>query len=76
MKADRVLIQTKENDIYRTKSEHYGDVWEWLAKDLIAKKLHKCKYITRISDRNNYDGTRTVTVYYTGDTRRIYIINC
>lgn len=45
-----------------------------LMHDLIAKKLHSCTYIKSIKDRTNYDGTRTITVTYTNNVRRIYRI--
>lgn len=50
-------------------------VQEALMKDLIAKKLHGCSYIRAIFDRNNYDGTRDITVYYDNNTRRVYTVN-
>ncbi len=49
-------------------------VYKWLMHDLIAKKLHQAKYITRIKDRTNYDGTRTVEVHYTEGVKNIFIV--
>lgn len=39
-------------------------VYEWLAHDLIAKKLHGCKYIRQIKERCLYNGYREITVYF------------
>lgn len=47
---------------YETTNE--ADIYDRLAHELIAKKLHACTYISRITDRNNYDGTRTIVVTY------------
>lgn len=45
-----------------------------LMHDLIAKKLHNASCIKSIKDRTNYDGTRTITVTYDDNCRRIYRI--
>ena len=50
------------------------EIYKSLSADLIHKKLHKCKYIRSVADRSNYDGTRTVTVYYIDDVKRVYIV--
>ena len=50
------------------------EVYKRLAEDLVAKKLHECRYIKRITSRNNYDGTREITVTY-GNARTIYTIS-
>lgn len=50
------------------------DVLEWLTSDLMAKYLHKASYVKRIQDTPNYNGTRTVTVYYDNNTRSIYTV--
>ena len=49
-------------------------IWERLAQDLIAKKMHKCSYIRSIKDVNNYDGTRTITVYEDNGYKGVYTI--
>lgn len=52
-------------------------VLEMLTSDLIAKKVNQCKYISRIKRVNNYDGTQTITVYYSKDIgggKRVYRI--
>lgn len=49
-------------------------IHEHLMHDLIAKKLHACRYITGIKDRTNYDGTRTITVTYDNGVRAVYTI--
>lgn len=50
------------------------DIYKALATDLLAKKIHNCKWIKRIEDNNNYDGTRTIKVTYDNDCRSIYTI--
>lgn len=47
---------------------------EDLMRDLIAKKLHKAAYIKTITDRPNYDGTRTIIVTYDNQCRSIYTV--
>ena len=49
-------------------------VYKWLAHDLTAKKLHKCTYITRITDRNNFDGTRDIVVSYDNGCRNTFTV--
>lgn len=41
---------------------------------LLHKKIHKCSYITSIKDTCNYDGTRTITVYYNNNCKYVYIV--
>lgn len=52
------------------------DVLEWLVNDLISKYMFKSRTIKRIKELNNYDGTRTITVYYEGNqaARSVYIV--
>ena len=54
---------------------HKEEIHELLMKELISKYLWHATYIRRIVDRNNYDGTREVTVYYDNDSRAIYTLN-
>lgn len=49
-------------------------VYQSLALDLIAKKINECSYITKITRRNNYDGTQTITVYYSNDIKQEYVV--
>ena len=49
-------ILFKETD--RTK------VYEWLSSDLVAHYVHKASRIAKVTDMNNFDGTRTIRVYY------------
>lgn len=51
-----------------------GLVYEYLSNDLIAKKINKCSYITRITRRQNYNGTATITVNYSDNVRALYVI--
>ncbi len=45
-----------------------------LLNDIIAKKMHKCTYIKSISERTNYDGTRTFKVYYDNNCMNEYTV--
>lgn len=47
---------------------------EKLARDLRAKYIHKAGWITRITDRTNYDGTRTIAAYYDNGVKTVYIV--
>ena len=51
-----------------------AEVYEFLSRDLIAKKINACTYIKSIKRVNNYDGTQTITVTYDSATRNIYTI--
>jgi len=55
-------------------TEDVFEVYKDLSNDLIHKKLHNCSYITRITDESNYDGTRTITAYYTDGVKGVYIV--
>lgn len=77
MRKESMVIEEKTNKKWNT----YGSViynketiYKSLMHDLIAKKLHKCTYITSIKDICNYDGTRTITVSYDNDVRRKYTV--
>ena len=50
-------------------------VYKSLASDIAAKHIGKARYISRISRRNNYDGTQTYTVNYDNGTRAVYIVD-
>lgn len=49
-------------------------VYKELCHDLWAKHICKATYIKRITDRNNYDGTRTITVLYDNAVKRVYTV--
>ena len=66
-KEDNTWIETfKETDV--------AAVEHWLLNDLIAKKMHKCKYIKSIKEHCNYDGTRTFTIYYDNNVKNVYTV--
>ena len=65
--SQRVWVDESIND-------NPEQVYSSLAKDMVAKKLHKCGYIQSIRERSNYDGTRDVTVTYDNGVRRVYTI--
>lgn len=49
-------------------------VYDYLAHDLIAKKIQKCTWIKSIKNVPRNNGTRTIYVYYDNDTMSKYII--
>ena len=51
------------------------NVYKSLSTDLAAKYIGKARYISRITRRNNYDGTQTYVVNYDNDTRAVYVVN-
>lgn len=80
MKPIQVLFQR-----YNTKTRKYETkpectvtnstiVYEWLARDLVHKKLQGCTYIKSITCSNNYDGTQDISVRYHNLTRRLYTV--
>lgn len=62
-KWEQTFVTTDEKEVY-----------ESLARDLIAKKIHHCSWIVRISDDSNYDGTRKIVVTYDNGCRSIYTV--
>ena len=48
------------------------NAWEYLARSVINKKIHNVKWIKRIKEQTNYDGTRTLTSYEENG-KRIFI---
>ena len=50
-------------ETYRT--EDRGKVYEDLANELLYLKVFKSPLYTRMSQSNNYDGARTITIYQT-----------
>lgn len=76
MKDIKRVAQKKENG--KWVDTHIENDWTLvntaLMEDLIHKKLHKCTYITKITDKPNYDGTREIIVYYKYDMRNVYTV--
>lgn len=76
MREMQRLVEQKVNnawvETFRETDEN--KIWESLAKDLIAKKLHKATWIRSVRDNSNYDGTRDITVYYDNGVRAIYTV--
>ena len=70
------VIEIKNGTKYEIESttNDVTTIYESLARDLVAKKLQACNWITSIKDRTNYDGTRTITVTYNNGCRALYTI--
>lgn len=49
-------------------------IYKELSHDLWAKHICKVDYIKRITDRSNYNGTRTIEVLYDNGVKRIYTV--
>ena len=76
MREVQRLVEQKVNNawIETFRETDENKIWESLAKDLIAKKLHKATWIRSVRDSSNYDGTRDITVYYDNGVRSIYTV--
>lgn len=70
------IIEVKEGNkwIVSNTIENAAEIYETLARELLAKKVQMCKWITKITDRTNYDGTRKIVVTYDNGVRSIYQI--
>lgn len=66
-KEGRQWVQDYES----TNAEH---CYQTYAAHLYDKYIAKAPYIRRVTDKCNYDGTRTITFYQTNDYRTTYII--
>lgn len=51
-----------------------ASVYKDLAHDLESKYIFKSDFVTRITRRNNYDGTETITAYYNNGVKFVYTI--
>ena len=49
-------------------------IYKSLNRDLRYRFIHHSAYIKRLTDRCNYDGTRTITVYYDNGVKNVYIV--
>lgn len=69
-----VELKTGRNwEVYRVETDA-SEIYEALARDLIAKKINGCTYIKSIKRVCNYDGTQTITVTYDNNCRSIYTV--
>ena len=66
VKEGKTWIET-----YRT--ENAADVYESLSQELLNKCVFKAPYYKKMTQHNNYDGTRTV-IFYQDTGRSIYRI--
>ena len=71
MREIKEEMEVKKGNTYETTRTitDKATIYEDLSAALIAKKIHNCTYITRITDSCNYDGTRTITVNYNNGCR-------
>ena len=66
-KEGRQWVQDYES----TNAEH---CYQMYAAHLYDKYIAKAPYIKHVTDKCNYDGTRTITFYQTNNYRTTYII--
>lgn len=50
-------------------------IYEQIARALHAKYIAKAPYIKRLIDYSNYDGTRTITIYYDNNIKDVFIVD-
>lgn len=76
MRKEQLIVERKKGKTWELvwTSETRETIYRDLFHDIMAKKIHKCTYIKSIHDVCNYDGTRTITVYYDNNIRRRYTI--
>lgn len=82
MKGDKVMreikqiVEKKVGRAYEVQTviTDKATIHESLMKELIAKKLHQCRWIKSIRDSCNYDGTRDITVTYDNGFRSVYTV--
>lgn len=75
-RATKYVYQKKSKRKWELTITVDGDeVFRDLCNDLMTKKIWNGKSVRRILDRSNYDGTRTVTVYYDNDVKSEYIVD-
>ena len=75
MKTEYMKTYIREHGAWKCEweTDDPAEVHERLMHDLIAKKLHKCSYITSIKDYPNHkDDTRTITVFHDNDCKTEY----
>jgi len=60
-------------------SERFTDtdpatVYKSLSQDLLQKRFYRADYIKSLKCSNNFNGTYTITVYYSNNTKSRYIV--
>lgn len=69
------VFQIKEGrswkETYRT--EDQAEIYKSLAQELMNSKIFHSSYYKRMEQRNNYDGTRTVT-FYQDNGKSVYTV--
>lgn len=69
-------LETKVNGKWTYEGQTFivKDIYDFLAHELIAKKINKCTYIRSIKRRPLYNGFIEVIVLYNDGVRAIYTI--
>lgn len=74
-KVVRIFEEKKNGKYIETfRDENAASVYEWLASDLISKKINGCTYIRSISRTPLYNGFQKITITYTNNVRNIFIV--
>ena len=69
-------IEVKRGNVWDfcRREENPEEVYKKLASDMIAKKINKCTYITRITRSNLYNGYEKIYILYNNGVRVTYQI--
>lgn len=70
MVCDRKVSKRWVRDYEATNADHAMMMY---SSHLYDKYIAHAPYIKRVTDKNNYDGTRTIT-FYMGDYRTVYTV--
>lgn len=65
MKKEMRIFETKEGKTWKEtfRTEDTEQIYKDLAQELLNCKVFKSTYYRKMTQRNNYDGTRTITFY-------------
>lgn len=69
------VFQIKEGRSWREtyRTEDPAEIYKSLSHELMSSKVFHASYYKRMEQRNNYDGTRTVT-FYQDNGKSVYTI--
>lgn len=69
------VFQIKEGRSWREtyRTEDAAQIYKDLAQELLSSKVFKAPYYKRMEQRNNYDGTRTIT-FYQDNGKSVYTV--
>lgn len=79
MYSRKMFIKEGKKWIESASFDNPFDVVKSLNNDIIAKKMHKCSYIERITEYNHVviiegNAHLHIEVYYNNDTKSVYVV--